>query len=75
MNLRQLEYFVSVAETSSFTKTADKFFISQTAVTQQIKALEEQLDVILPRRTKRHVELTPSRYRVPGRGKGNSDPY
>jgi len=60
MNLRQLEYFVSVAETSSFTKTADKFFISQTAVTQQIKSLEEQLDVILLRRTKRHVELTPA---------------
>lgn len=60
MNLKQLEYFVSVAETSSFTKTADRFFISQTAVTQQIKVLEEQLDVILLSRTKRHVELTPA---------------
>lgn len=60
MNLRQLEYFVSVAETLSFTKTAEKFFISQTAVTQQIKALEEQLDVALLKRTKRHVELTPA---------------
>lgn len=60
MNLRQLEYFVSVAETLSFTKTAEKFFISQTAITQQIKALEKQLDVTLLKRTKRHVELTPA---------------
>lgn len=60
MNLRQLEYFVSVAETLSFTKTAEIFFISQTAITQQIKALEKQLDVTLLRRTKRHVELTPA---------------
>jgi len=60
MNLRQLEYFVSVAETLSFTKTAETFFISQTAITQQIKALEKQLDVTLLKRTKRHVELTPA---------------
>lgn len=60
MNLRQLEYFVSVAESLSFTKTAEKFFISQTAVTQQIKTLEDNLDVKLLRRTKRHVELTPA---------------
>lgn len=60
MNLRQLEYFVSVAETLSFTKTAEAFFISQTAVTQQIKSLEEQLEVELLKRTKRHVELTPA---------------
>jgi len=60
MNLRQLEYFVSVAETLSFTKTSEIFFISQTAVTQQIKALEKQLDVTLLNRTKRHVELTPA---------------
>lgn len=60
MNLRQLEYFVSVAETLSFTKTSEQFFISQTAVTQQIKALEEQLDVVLLNRSKRKVELTPA---------------
>ena len=60
MNLRQLEYFVSVAETLSFTRTAEKFFISQTAVTQQIKTLEGNIDVKLFKRTKRHVELTPA---------------
>lgn len=58
MNLRQLKYFVTLAETLSFTKTAQVFYISQTAVTQQIKSLESQLGVPLFRRTKRKVELT-----------------
>ncbi|NMS90727.1 LysR family transcriptional regulator [Clostridioides difficile] len=60
MNTKQLEYFISVAENLSFTKTAEKFYISQTAVTQQIKALEEQIHVTLFTRSKRHVELTPA---------------
>lgn len=60
MNTKQLEYFISVAESLSFTKTAEKFYISQTAVTQQIKALEEQIQVTLFTRSKRHVELTPA---------------
>ncbi|WP_131036642.1 LysR family transcriptional regulator, partial [Clostridioides difficile] len=45
MNTKQLEYFISVADNLSFTNTAEKFYISQTAVTQQIKALEEQINV------------------------------
>lgn len=60
MNTKQLEYFISVAESLSFTKTAEKFYISQTAVTQQIKALEEQIQVTLFTRSKRRVELTPT---------------
>lgn len=60
MNIRQLEYFISVAEHLSFTKAAEEFYISQTAVTQQIKALEDQLQVTLLTRSKRHVELTPA---------------
>ncbi|MDP4144985.1 MAG: LysR family transcriptional regulator [Bacillota bacterium] len=60
MNTRQLEYFVSLAETLSFTKTAQKFFISQTAVTKQIKMLENSLDIKLFDRDNHHVELTPA---------------
>ncbi|MGM9532153.1 LysR family transcriptional regulator [Intestinibacter sp.] len=58
MNTRQLEYFISVAENLSFTKAAEEFYISQTAVTQQIKSLEDQMQVKLFIRNKRHVELT-----------------
>lgn len=60
MNIRQLEYFLEVARTLNFTKAAQKYFISQTAMTQQIKSLESQLEVRLFERSNRHVELTPA---------------
>lgn len=58
MNLNQLEYFVTVAELLNFTKAAEKCFISQTAMTQQIRALEKKVGVPLFIRDKHHVELT-----------------
>ena len=58
MNFKQLEYFVCVAETLNFTKAAKRCFISQTAMTQQIKALEEKIGVPLFIRDKHHVEMT-----------------
>ena len=58
MKLEQLEYFIQVAETLNFTKAAEKCFISQTAMTQQIKALEQFVGVPLFFRDKHHVELT-----------------
>lgn len=60
MQIRQLEYFVAVSEHLNFTKAAKQFYISQTAVTLQIKALEEELGVKLFNRTNRKVELTPA---------------
>lgn len=60
MQIRQLEYFVAVSEQLSFTKAARQFFISQTAVTQQIKALEEEIGVRLFDRNNRRVVLTPA---------------
>ena len=43
MNLNQLEYFVCAAQHMNFTKAAKECYISQTAMTQQIKALEKTL--------------------------------
>ncbi len=60
MQIRQLEYFVAVSEHLNFTKAAKQFYISQTAVTQQIKALEQELGVQLFNRNNRRVELTPA---------------
>ncbi len=60
MQIRQLEYFLAVCEHLNFTKAAKQFFISQTAVTLQIRALEEELGVRLFNRTNRKVELTPA---------------
>lgn len=58
MNLNQLEYFISAAEHLNFTKAARECFISQTAMTQQIQALEKTLGVKLFVRDKHHMELT-----------------
>lgn len=59
MNLNQLEYFVNAAETLNFTSTAKKFYISQTAITQQIKALEDHLGEELFYRNNKKLSLTP----------------
>ena len=60
MQIRQLEYFVSLCETLNFTRTAEEFYVSQTAVTQQIHALKEELGALLFHRTRRMVEMTPA---------------
>lgn len=60
MNTRQIEYFLAVAEELSFTRAAEKMYVSQTAITQQIRALEELMGVQLFYRTKKKVSLTPA---------------
>lgn len=60
MQIRQLEYFLFLCKTLNFTRTAEAFFVSQTAVTQAIKALETELGTPLFIRTKRNVTLTPA---------------
>lgn len=58
MNLFQLRAFDAVAREGSFTRAAERLFISQPAVTGHVKALEEHYQVNLFRRTARSVELT-----------------
>ena len=60
MNLNQLRYFVSVAETGSFTKAAMNHYVSQTAITQQIHSLEELVGAKLLDRNSRPATLTPA---------------
>ena len=60
MNQNQLKYFVAAAETRSFTKAAEQFYISQTAITQQIRQLESSLGCVLFDRSTRPVTLTPA---------------
>lgn len=54
----QLETFIAVADNGSFTKAADKLFISPTAVIKQINILESSLDLKLFNRTHRGLTLT-----------------
>lgn len=60
MELRQLKYFVGIAEGGSFSEASRQFFLSQSAVSQQIKALEEELKTQLFVRNSHKVELTES---------------
>lgn len=60
MNKNQLKYFVAAAESLSFTKAAEQFYISQTAVTQQMQLLEHSLGCTLFDRSTRPISLTPA---------------
>ncbi len=60
MNINQLRYFVAVAEYRSFTKAATQYYISQTAITQQVRALEDAMGVRLFDRNSRPIGLTPA---------------
>ncbi len=55
-----MKYFVTVVEEKSFTEASEKLFISQSAVSQQIKALENELGVSLLVREKRSFRPTPT---------------
>jgi DNA-binding transcriptional LysR family regulator len=57
-NLRAIQIFVVVAETCSFRKAAELLHRSQSAVSTQIRLLEEQIGVSLFHRTTRRVQLT-----------------
>lgn len=60
MLLRQIRYFQAVVRCRSFTEAAEECYISQSAISQQIQALEQELGITLLHREKRKFELTPA---------------
>ena len=58
--LNQVRYFQAVVRCGSFTEAAEECHISQSAISQQIKALEQELGTQLLMRMNRKFELTPA---------------
>ncbi|MDP6700397.1 MAG: LysR family transcriptional regulator [Candidatus Latescibacteria bacterium] len=60
MDLYQLRGFYEIVREQSFTRAADKLFLTQPAISLQVKALERELDEILLERNRRQIRLTPA---------------
>ena len=60
MELQQLRYVVAVAETTSFTRAAERCLVVQSALSHQVARLERELGARLFDRTSRRVRLTPA---------------
>ena len=60
LSLRVVRYFVTVAETGHFSQAAERLFISQPALSQQIKRFEAQFGCQLLERSRAGVTLTPA---------------
>ncbi|MGB3698626.1 MAG: LysR family transcriptional regulator [Gordonia sp. (in: high G+C Gram-positive bacteria)] len=58
MEFRQLEYLAAVADTGGFSRAAQRCFVSQSAISHQIAALERELGIDLFDRSTRRVRLT-----------------
>lgn len=58
MNMTQLQYFLAVAENGSISKAGERLFVSQPAISLQIKKLEQELGFSLLYRTARGILLT-----------------
>ena len=58
MEIRQLRYFIAVADTLNFSRAASSVYLSQSALSRQIMDLEKEVGLPLFRRSTRQVELT-----------------
>jgi len=59
MNLRDLRYFVTVADVASFSRAAERCAVTQSTLSIQLRKLEDYLGVQLVARDRAHVRLTP----------------
>jgi DNA-binding MarR family transcriptional regulator len=60
MELRQLRYFVAVAEAGNTSRAAQKLFLTQPALSRQIKSLEDEIGQCVLERSAHSIRLTPA---------------
>ena len=58
MNLRQLQYFKTIAELEHYTRAAEKLYVSQSNLSHSIQELEDELNVEFFVRKGRNIKLT-----------------
>ena len=59
MTLQNLRYVVEVANSKSFSRAAQSLFMTQSALSAAVKDVENELGILIFRRTNRGVQLTP----------------
>jgi LysR family transcriptional regulator, cyn operon transcriptional activator len=64
MDLRQLQYFLTVVESGGFTRAASRLHISQPAISLAVRQLEQRLGIVLLERRDRQVRPTPAGERL-----------
>jgi DNA-binding transcriptional LysR family regulator len=60
ISLKQFKYFIEIVEAGSYSRAAEKLYVAQSALSRQIKELEDELQTQLLMRDSRHIELTPA---------------
>ena len=60
MNTKQIDYILEIAQTKNFNKAAENLFISQPALSYQIKLVEDEVGFLIFERSVRGAVLTPA---------------
>ncbi|WP_323703784.1 LysR family transcriptional regulator [Mammaliicoccus sp. Dog046] len=58
MEFKQLKYFVEIVRNGGMTQAADHLFVAQSTISKAVKNLENEFDIILFDRSKKHIKLT-----------------
>jgi len=60
ISFRQFKYFIEIVEAGSYSRAAEKLYVAQSALSRQVKELEDELQTALLTRDARQFELTPA---------------